>query len=76
MQLRMFKTHIGQEVSEQLDYIPAKVRVIRNIRYKYACKCKEITKMAGDNSWQCRSLKNLKNGLMREWIRSSQKFTR
>jgi transposase len=25
-------------VSEQLDYIPAKVRVIRNIRYKYACK--------------------------------------
>ena len=32
------KTHIGQEVSEQLDYIPAKVRVIRNIRYKYACK--------------------------------------
>lgn len=32
------KTHIGQEVSEQLDYIPAKVQVIRNIRYKYACK--------------------------------------
>lgn len=32
------KSHIGQEVSEQLDYIPAKVRVIRNIRYKYACK--------------------------------------
>lgn len=27
-----------QEVSEQLDYIPAKVQVIRNIRYKYACK--------------------------------------
>ena len=32
------KSHIGQEVSEQLDYIPAKVQVIRNIRYKYACK--------------------------------------
>jgi len=32
------KSRIGQEVSEQLDYIPAKVRVIRNIRYKYACK--------------------------------------
>ncbi len=32
------KTHCGQEVSEQLDYIPAKVQVIRNIRYKYACK--------------------------------------
>lgn len=32
------KDRIGQEVSEQLDYIPAKVRVIRNIRYKYACK--------------------------------------
>jgi len=32
------KDRIGQEVSEQLEYIPAKVRVIRNIRYKYACK--------------------------------------
>lgn len=32
------KSHIGQEISEQLDYIPAKVRVIKNIRYKYACK--------------------------------------
>ena len=32
------KDKIGEEVSEQLDYIPAKVRVIRNIRYKYACK--------------------------------------
>ncbi|MFO8000282.1 MAG: IS66 family transposase [Marinilabilia sp.] len=32
------KDWMGQEVSEQLDYIPAKVRVIRNIRYKYACK--------------------------------------
>ena len=32
------KERMGQEISEQLDYIPAKVRVIRNIRYKYACK--------------------------------------
>lgn len=32
------KTRIGQEVSEQLDIIPAKIQVIRNIRYKYACK--------------------------------------
>ena len=32
------KSRIGQEVSEQLEYIPAEVRVIRNIRYKYACK--------------------------------------
>ena len=32
------KSVIGQEVSEQLDYIPSKVQVIRNIRYKYACK--------------------------------------
>lgn len=30
---------IGEEVSEQLDYQPAKVRVIRNIRPKYACPC-------------------------------------
>jgi len=29
---------IGEEVSEKLDFIPAKIRVIRTIRYKYACK--------------------------------------
>jgi transposase len=29
---------IGEEVSEKLDIIPARVRVIRHIRYKYACK--------------------------------------
>jgi transposase len=30
---------IGEEVSEQLDFKPAQVRVIRNIRPKYACPC-------------------------------------
>lgn len=30
---------IGEEISEQLDYKPAQVRVIRNIRPKYACPC-------------------------------------
>jgi len=29
---------IGEEVSEKLDYIPAKLQVIKHIRYKYACK--------------------------------------
>jgi len=32
------KSRIGKEISEQLDIIPAKMQVIRNIRYKYACK--------------------------------------
>ncbi|RLC17189.1 MAG: IS66 family transposase [Deltaproteobacteria bacterium] len=32
------KTRIGTEVSEQLDIIPARIQVIRNIRHKYACK--------------------------------------
>ena len=32
------KSRIGQEESEQLDIIPAKVQVIRHIRYKYVCK--------------------------------------
>ncbi len=32
------KTCIGKEESEQLEYIPAEVRVIHNVRYKYACK--------------------------------------
>ncbi|MBW2976436.1 IS66 family transposase [Candidatus Woesearchaeota archaeon] len=29
---------IGEEISEKLDIIPAKFRVIRHIRYKYACR--------------------------------------
>ena len=40
-------TCIGQEHSEQLDYIPAKVQVIEHIRLKYACKrCEEGVKTA------------------------------
>jgi len=28
---------IGEVISEQLDYVPAKLRVLRHIRYKYVC---------------------------------------
>jgi transposase len=35
---------MGEEISEQLDYKPAQVRVIRNIRPKYTCPC--CSKMA------------------------------
>lgn len=36
-------TRIGEEISEQLDVIPAQVRVIRHIRPKYACrKCEGL----------------------------------
>ena len=35
------RTLIGEESSEQLDIIPAKVRVIVNVRKKYACKACE-----------------------------------
>jgi len=31
-------TKIGEEVCQKLDVIPAKMKVIRHIRYKYACK--------------------------------------
>lgn len=31
-------SRIGEDVSEKLDYIPAKIQVIRHIRPKYACK--------------------------------------
>jgi transposase len=38
---------IGEEVSEQLDVIPAKIKVIRTIRKKYACAaCQEHVKRA------------------------------
>ena len=32
------KERIGEETSEQIDIIPAKVQVLKHIRYKYACK--------------------------------------
>ncbi|MDY6970327.1 MAG: IS66 family transposase zinc-finger binding domain-containing protein [Spirochaetota bacterium] len=32
------KRRIGSEESEKLDIIPAKIRVEKHIRYKYACK--------------------------------------
>lgn len=32
------KERIGEESTEQIDIIPAKVRVLKHIRYKYACK--------------------------------------
>ncbi|MDQ2993834.1 MAG: IS66 family transposase [Pseudomonadota bacterium] len=38
---------IGEEVSEQLKYIPSKLNVIRHVRPKYACKhCQENVKIA------------------------------
>lgn len=40
-------TCIGEVLSEQLDYIPAKVQVIQHARKKYACKsCEESIKIA------------------------------
>ncbi len=31
-------SRIGQDSCEKLDYVPAKLQVVRHIRYKYACK--------------------------------------
>lgn len=32
------RVKIGEEISEKLDYVPAKVKVIQTVRPKYACK--------------------------------------
>ena len=38
---------IGEETSEHLDFIPAQVRVIQNVRCKYGCKaCEETVRLA------------------------------
>ncbi len=37
---------IGEQVSEQLDIIPAKIQVLRHIRKKYACQCGQCIKTA------------------------------
>ena len=38
---------IGQDVSEQLDYVPAKVMVIEHVRLKYVCKACEANAAPG-----------------------------
>ena len=39
---------IGQETSEQLDYVPAKLTVIEHVRLKYACRaCEENASQSG-----------------------------
>lgn len=38
---------IGADISEQIDYVPAKVQVLRHVRVKYACPgCQECVKSA------------------------------
>lgn len=38
---------IGEETSEQLDVVPARIRVLQHVRFKYACKvCEESVKTA------------------------------
>ena len=40
-------TKIGEEISEQLKYIPAQLSVVQHVRPKYACKsCQEGVKIA------------------------------
>jgi transposase len=40
-------SRIGEEVSEKLDIVPARVRVIKHVRYKYACKSCEGVESEG-----------------------------
>jgi transposase len=40
-------TRIGEETSEQLDIVPAQVRVLTQVRFKYACRvCEETVRTA------------------------------
>jgi transposase len=34
----VLRCQIGQEISEQLEYLPASFKVLRHIRHKYACR--------------------------------------
>jgi len=43
---------IGSETSEQLDFIPARVLVIRHVRFKYACKHCEQKVVTADKDRQ------------------------
>ncbi|MFB3894479.1 MAG: IS66 family transposase zinc-finger binding domain-containing protein [Phycisphaerae bacterium] len=39
------RTLIGQETSEQFDYVPAQVKVIEHVRLKYICKACEVERL-------------------------------
>lgn len=40
-------TKIGEETSETIEHIPASIKIVENIRFKYACKsCEENIKIA------------------------------
>jgi len=40
-------SRIGEEITEQLKFIPASLSVIQHVRYKYACKpCQETVRIA------------------------------
>jgi transposase len=41
------RTVIGQETSEQLDYVPARLKVIEHVRLKYVCKQCEVKAAEG-----------------------------
>lgn len=39
---------IGQQISEQLEYVPAKVRVLQHVQIKYACRaCEQSAVLTG-----------------------------
>src|SRR5271165_5519057 len=42
------RTRIGEEVREQLEYVPASLVVLKHIRPKYACKCCEGNIIIGE----------------------------
>lgn len=45
------KSKIGEDVSEQLEITPPRFKVLRNIRYKYACKsCEGVDKAENESS--------------------------
>ena len=50
-------SRIGEEVCEKLDIVPAEMKVIRHIRYKYACKhCEGVeseTRCSKDSPTTC-----------------------
>ena len=41
------RVKIGEEVSEQLEYVPASMRVLQHVRFRYACRgCQEHVAIA------------------------------
>jgi transposase len=57
------RTCIGSEISEQLEYVPASLKVLKHVRHKYACKACDIAGNGGHIEIAAKTPQPIEKGL-------------